>query len=304
MFARKSTGSRSFIAAAAVAAALVMSINSAAAFDDAKYPDLKGEWRRAGGPGLLAGGAGGFRYDESRPPAADLSLGEKPPLTREYQAIWDENLDDMGKGGQGIDPTYSCLSPGMPRVMLGYSQMEFVVTPEVTYILMTRDHDFNRHIYTDGRDFPANMAIEPRFLGYSIGKWRDTDADGRYDTLEVETRGLKGPRVYDATGIPLHSDNETIIQERIYLDKADKNLLHDDITTVDHALTRPWVVEKSFRRIASDKPLWFGHSICGEGNAHVGIGKEVYYLSGDGLLMPAVKDQPPPDLRYFKKYDR
>jgi hypothetical protein len=42
----------------------------------------------------------------------------------------------------------------------------------------------------------------------------------------------------------------------------------------------------------------------GEGvsNAHAGIGKEI--LSGDGLLMPAMKDQPPPDLRYFKKYNR
>jgi len=28
------------------------------------------------------------------------------------------------------------------------------------------------------------------------------------------------------------------------------------------------------------------------------IGKEVYYTSADGLLMPAKKDQPPPDLRY------
>jgi hypothetical protein len=143
-----------------------------------------------------------------------------------------------------------------------------------------------RHIYTDGRDFPANMAQEPRFQGYSIGKWLDTDGDGRYDTLEVETRGLKGPRVFDASGIPLHDDNETIIQERIYLNKADKDLLHDDITTIDHALTRPWKVTETFRRVVSDKPLWFGHEVCGEGNAHVGIGKEIYYLSGDGLLMP------------------
>ena len=59
-----------------------------------------------------------------------------------------------------------------------------MVTPETTYILMERDHDFMRHIYTDGRDFPANMASEPRFLGYSIGKWLDTDGDGRYDTLD------------------------------------------------------------------------------------------------------------------------
>ena len=192
----------------------------------------------------------------------------------------------------------------MPRVMIPYSPLEFVVTPEITYVLMERDHDFYRHIYTDGRDFPDNMAAEPRYLGYSIGKWLDDDGDGRYDTLVVETRGLKGPRVYDATGIPLHDDNETVIEERIYLDKANPNLLHDDITTIDHALTRPWLVKKAYRRVKSEKPIWFGHQVCGEGNAHVGIGKEVYFLSADGLLMPAIKDQPPPDLHYFKQYNR
>ena len=31
------------------------------------------------------------------------------------------------------------------------------------------------------------------------------------------------------------------------------------------------------------------------------IGKENYFLSADGLLMPAKKDQAPPDTRYFKK---
>jgi hypothetical protein len=34
------------------------------------------------------------------------------------------------------------------------------------------------------------------------------------------------------------------------------------------------------------------------------IGKENYFLSGDGFLMPIRKDQPPPDLRYFKSYGR
>jgi hypothetical protein len=33
---------------------------------------------------------------------------------------------------------------------------------------------------------------------------------------------------------------------------------------------------------------------------HVALGKEDYFLSADGLLMPARKDQAPPDLRYFK----
>jgi hypothetical protein len=122
--------------------------------------------------------------------------------------------------------------------------------------------------------------------------------------LEIETRGMKGPRVYDASGIPLHADNETVVRERIYLDKADPNLMHNDITTIDHALTRPWVVKQTYRRVVSDKPLWLPHEVCGEGNNHVGIGKENYFLSADGYLMPTKKDQPPPDLRYFNKADR
>ena len=38
-----------------------------------------------------------------------------------------------------------------------------------------------------------------------------------------------------------------------------------------------------------------------EGNGQTMIGKENYFLSGDGLLMPAKKNQAPPDLRYFKE---
>src|SRR5215470_5146120 len=33
-------------------------------------------------------------------------------------------------------------------------------------------------------------------VGYSIGKWIDSDGDGRYDTLEVETRAINGIHVY------------------------------------------------------------------------------------------------------------
>jgi hypothetical protein len=40
---------------------------------------------------------------------------------------------------------------------------------------------------------------------------------------------------------------------------------------------------------------------CSEANNHIIIGKENYFLSGDGYLMPARKDQAPPDLRYFKQ---
>jgi hypothetical protein len=31
------------------------------------------------------------------------------------------------------------------------------------------------------------------------------------------------------------------------------------------------------------------------------LGKDDYFIGADGLLMPAKKDQPPPDLRYFRE---
>ena len=108
-------------------------------------------------------------------------------------------------------------------------------------------------------------------------------------------------RINDASGIPLHADDETVIHERIYLDKADRNLLCNDMTILDSVLTEPWKVRQSYRRIVSDKPMWFSHDTCGEGNNHVVVGKENYFLSADGFLMPTKKEQAPPDLRYFKK---
>jgi hypothetical protein len=250
--------------------------DAAQAFDQSKYPDLKGQWLRVGSP----------RWDDAH-----------APLTPEYQAIYQANLKDMREGGQGIDPTYTCLSPGMPRIMNAYDPMEVVVTPNTTHILIQHIHD-GRRIFTDGRDWPKDE--EATFAGYSIGKWIDTKGDGRYDLLEVETRNLKGPRVYDSTGLPFHEDNDTVIRERIYLDKADANLLHDDITVTDHALTRPFVANKKYSRAPEAQPVWL-EAQCADGNHHVLIGKENYYVSEDGYLMPAKKDQAPPDLKYFKK---
>ena len=68
---------------------------------------------------------------------------------------------------------------------------------------------------------------------------------------------------------------------------------------IDHALTKPWSVDKTFRRSQNPRPDW-NLASCTEGNNQIVIGDENYFLSGDGLLMPAKKDQAPPDLRYFK----
>jgi hypothetical protein len=178
--------------------------------------------------------------------------------------------------------------------MAGNQGLEFVVTPKVTHVIFV--HQMPRRIYTDGRDWPDN--VEPSYFGYSIGKWADEDGDGRFDVLEAETRNFMGPRSFDNAGIPLHADNQTVIKERIYRDKQNPEVLHDVMTTLDNALTRPWTVDKTYR--LSSTKHWM-QNICSVGNNHVVIGKEAYYLSAEGLLMPAKKDQPPPDLRYFKQ---
>jgi hypothetical protein len=138
--------------------------------------------------------------------------------------------------------------------------------------------------------------IEPSYAGYSIGRWEDSDGSGRYDTLVIETRGLKGPRWFDDSGIPLHKDNLTVVKERITLDKSNPDLLHNEITTIDNALTGPWTVTMSYRR--ERNPVW-GEYVCSETNQQVTLGEETYGISEDGYLTPTRKDQPPPDLRYF-----
>jgi hypothetical protein len=273
---------RSTTAALALLAALCAAPVETLAWNETSYPDLKGQWHPIGDPG---------RFD----PSKDRGPAQQAPLTPEYQALYEASLRDQAAGGPG--PAQSCISPGMPRVANGYGQMEMIVTPRTTHITVEHIND-NRRIYTDGRPWPADL--EPTALGYSIGTWIDTDGDGRYDVLEVETRGFAGPRTFDDSGIPLHADDQTIVRERIYLDKSNPDIFHDEVTVLDHALTRPWTVTKSYRRSPDRQPYW-REVVCAETNNHVAIGKQDYMVSPDGHLMPTRKDQPPPDMRYFNR---
>jgi hypothetical protein len=278
---------QNLIATIALSAALMMPTGGAQAFDESKYPDWGGAWRRIPVPGVTGQPA----YDQTK----RLGKAQQAPLTAEAIAILEASMADQAKGGQGNYPTSTCLSPGMPRIMTVYGAMEIVITPDTTHLLLEHVHD-SRRIFTDGRDWPAN--ITPTFQGYSIGKWIDTDGDGRYDLLEVETRGFKGPRAFDASGMPLHRDNQSIIKERISVDRSNPNVLLDEITTIDHSLTRPWTVTKRYGRNPKEKLAWPEEN-CAEGNSHVEIGGQNYFLSAEGHQMPTKKDQAPPDPRYF-----
>jgi hypothetical protein len=279
---------RSSTVATALTAVLMVAMSSALAADDTKYPNWKGQWDAISPP--LGGQT--VKFD----PSKRFGLQQNAPLTPEYQRVHEDSMADQAKGGQGnfIDHA-RCIPGGMPSMMSSATQ-EYIITPETTYISLGTDL---RRIFTDGRPWPKD--VEPTYQGYSIGRWIDEDGDGVYDVLEVETRGpFKGPRAYDATGLPLHFDNQSTFKERFHLDKTNPNLLHDEITVFDNALTRPWSADKTFRRNPNPYPNWSRDS-CTEGNNQMVIGKENYFLSAEGLLMPAKKDQAPPDLRYFKQ---
>ena len=175
-------GNRS-IGSLALGAVLIVATATASAHDESKYPDWSGQWRRPEGVGI--------QWD----PSKRLGRDEQAPLTAEYQRIFEAGLADQAAGGQGNDPTYTCIPPGMPRAMTVVFPTEIVILPQVTYILQEYV-PMIRRVYTDGR--PIATEEEPSFLGYSVGTWLDTDGDGKFDTLEIETRNFKGPRTFDA----------------------------------------------------------------------------------------------------------
>src|SRR5215471_17495552 len=267
---------------AAVGAILCVSVLVVRSEEVKKYPKWEGQWR-PGSPVLL--------WDPAKP----FGAGQQAPLTPEYRDVFEANLAKARSGGH-FDITRTCGPSGMPRVMTLYVAMEIVIKPNVTYILLDSTSPIRR-IYTDGRGWPKEF--NSQFLGYSVGKWLDTTGEGSFDMLEVETRNMRGPRLFDSSGIPTHSDDEMIIKERFYLDKSDPNILRNEITTFDHALVRPWTVSRFYRRGLN--PVYEEYP-CTEDNHWVAVGDELYLSDSEGYLMPIQKNQPPPDSKFFQKY--
>jgi len=278
---------RSTMGLVAVAAAVVWTVSAARAHDESIYPDWSGQWRwnqMGGGP----------RYDPTKPAGA----AQQAPLKDEFRRIHEESMAEQATGGAGLyTQSTKCIPMGMPfQMSIVPFPFEFIITPKATFMLFEVMTSQPRRIFTDGRDFPTNEGST--YPGYSIGKWLDTDNDGKFDTLEVETRNLRVPRLFDQTGIMFHPDGQAVIKERIYQDKANPNLLYDEMTTTDNALTSPWSVKKSYTRLPN--AMWTENN-CTEDLSDVFIGNEQYMLSADGHLMPVKKGQKPPDLRYFEQ---
>ena len=130
---------RDSIRAIAQAAAFLITLSGAHAFDDAKYPNLKGQWDR-------------FPIPVPGQPSFDQTKGwgrlQEAPLIPEYQKILEDSLADQEAGGHGNNVDHAkCGVSGMPWMMVAFRPIEFVVTPEVSYVLIA-DYDALRRIFT------------------------------------------------------------------------------------------------------------------------------------------------------------
>jgi hypothetical protein len=236
------------------------------------YPDWSGQWERIG--------------SLNWPPEGYETAGPAP-LTPEYQAVYERNQELRKNGILAGDPPATCLPPGMPRVMKMSFPMEIVITPTITYIIADWESQLRR-VYTDGRDWPDY--ILPEFNGYSLGEWHDENNDGVYDMLSITTRGIKGPRSIDSTGVVLHENNETEVLEEIR--RVDANTLENTITTIDDAFTGPWTIRQQYSHVPQADAIWVEY-VCAEGNRHIQLGDEWYFLNDDeGVLEPTREGQP------------
>src|SRR5213593_3749906 len=174
-----------------------------------------------------------------------LSLSDQPPaMTPLGQARFDANKPSYGPRAVppalGNDPTGKCDPLGLVRNLIlevSVYPMEMVQTPKRILQFFEWAHSW-REIWTDGRQLPNDP--EPRWMGYSVGKWEG-------NTFVVNSTGFEQRTWLDHFGYP-HSD-EMRLEERYR--RIDRDNLELTMTLTDPKMyTKPWVSEKKVFKLA------------------------------------------------------
>jgi hypothetical protein len=146
-------------------------------------------------------------------------------------AVYDYNSLNESK----YDPEGYCLPPGGPRMMATPYQMEIIQQPEHKRIIMIFEGATHiwREVYMDGRAFPEGDALNPTYLGYSVGRWENPD------TLLVETRGFNENSWLDYFGHP-HTDQMQVVER--WTRPSKQTLRYQATVTDPGAYTRPFTI--------------------------------------------------------------
>ena len=173
------------------------------------------------------------------------TLQEAAPFTPAGQKRYQANKATWGPNAVGLaesnDPLVTCDPLGFPRSALYETRgFEFVHTPAKTIELMQYQRVW-REIWTDGRALPSDVggtspsSLDPRWYGYSIGRWADDY------TFVVETIGTDERSWLDYVGHP-HSGSAHF-EERYR--RVDGKTLEVTVTITDpETYARPWIALK------------------------------------------------------------
>src|SRR5260221_4576993 len=132
--------------------------------------------------------------------------------------------------GETNDPVVYCDPQGMPREDLYELRTTQILQTPLTVVVLYQFGKIWRVVWTDGRDLPKDP--EPRWFGYSIGKWIDDY------TFVVQTSGIDERTWVDRAGRPHSGDLR--VEERFH--RVDHDHLELTVKINDPKMyTKPWV---------------------------------------------------------------
>jgi hypothetical protein len=192
--------------------------------------DLSGIWE----PTIGAQGRG----------AANMPADGKPEHELPYTAFgldaFKRNRPSNGPNevpaSEDNDPVHICDPQGFPRENLfELRATQILQTPVQVVLLYTYDKIW-RVIWTDGRELLKDP--DPRWFGYSVGKWRDDY------TFVAETNGMDERTWLDNAGRP---HGEELRVEEVFR-RVDRDTLEMTMTINDPKIyTKPWVALDNVR---------------------------------------------------------
>jgi hypothetical protein len=207
--------------------------------------DLTGIWEPMPGyrDGVFA--TGPKQYPSDGKPEHEL------PFTPLGMKTWKEHKPGFGTTAVPIaennDPFDICDPIGFPRVELfNLRAIQFYQNKSQMAIIYQNDQVW-RNIWMDGRELPKIDDVpEPRWYGYSVGKWVDDY------TFVVDTVGLDERTWMDNVGRP-HSDELKVTEtwHRVNHDVMELTMTIDD----PKMYTKPWNALDKFR--LGLQPEWF-----------------------------------------------
>jgi hypothetical protein len=212
----------------------------------APFHDISGTWAPANGPGdgIQANGVKAMPNDgkpEHQLPFSPYGL----QIYKSHKAL--EGADAVLPGFYN-DPRDKCEPLGFPRANFYNLRETQIMQNEYKVAILYEYGETWRVIWTDGRELPkvvdggvlvGKEIREPRFYGYSVGKWEDDS------TLVVQTVGMMPEeRVWlDSTGRPI--SDALRVEERFH--RVNHDRLELTVTINDPKMyTNPWIAMDKF----------------------------------------------------------